>query len=549
MSSGTVGDDRVVAFPASEITPEERARRLKIEVERLARLPTVEWRFYASLEDHVQQFGVTTDQMRELVEAVLKEKQKTEREAKAEEDRRKQRIEKQRANEQREEDRKRREQDRAQERADKEAAKKEREKEKAFAALIKLPKAEHGKRLIELARRLDEDIELLKDEFKEFADSEEEEPDIGDVELWPDPVDTKALLNELMTQLKRYVVVHDDASVAIVLWVMFAWVHNIAVHSPYLVFVSAEGDCGKTTACDVVKFLSPRGHSGTELTAASIYRFVDRVRPTLIIDDADTLFKRKPDLVTIVNAAWTRGTKIPRQGPGGLTHWFDPFCPKVIAGVKLALLRTTMTRTIAVKMVPKLPEEKVEDFDHVDDDTFLTLRRKLTRWAADNVEALKGARPVLPPGFTNRLRMNWLLQLAIADLAGGDWPKLARRAAIRLARERREPSVGIRGLEMFRVLFATHGTEITSADVQRWFAADQDDEWAEFNGPGRPITKRQIALLIADYGINPGVIHPRGSKADRGYKEEWFADAFARYLKLTPRKRTTVRKPCGKLRK
>jgi putative DNA primase/helicase len=549
MSSGTVGDDRVVAFPASEITPEERARRLKIEVERLARLPTVEWRFYASLEDHVQQFGVTTDQMRELVEAVLKEKQKTEREAKAEEDRRKQRIEKQRANEQREEDRKRREQDRAQERADKEAAKKEREKEKAFAALIKLPKAEHGKRLIELARRLDEDIELLKDEFKEFADSEEEEPDIGDVELWPDPVDTKALLNELMTQLKRYVVVHDDASVAIVLWVMFAWVHNIAVHSPYLVFVSAEGDCGKTTACDVVKFLSPRGHSGTELTAASIYRFVDRVRPTLIIDDADTLFKRKPDLVTIVNAAWTRGTKIPRQGSGGLTYWFDPFSPKVIAGVKLALLRTTMTRTISVKIVPKLPEEKVEDFDHVDDDTFLTLRRKLTRWAADNVEALKGARPVLPPGFTNRLRMNWLLQLAIADLAGGDWPKLARRAAIRLARERREPSVGIRGLEMFRVLFATHGTEITSADVQRWFAADQDDEWAEFNGPGRPITKRQIALLIADYGINPGVIHPRGSKADRGYKEEWFADAFARYLKLTPRKRTTVRKPCGKLRK
>ena len=39
-------------------------------------------------------------------------------------------------------------------------------------------------------------------------------------------------------------------------------------------------------------------------------------------------------------------------------------------------------------------------------------------------------------GFNNRLRMNWELQLAIADLAGGDWPKLARRAAIKLT----EPS-------------------------------------------------------------------------------------------------------------
>ena len=544
MSSNTSSDDGKVVQFRPEVPPEERAGRLKVEVERLARLPTVEWRFYASREDLVQPFGITTDQMRELVEAVLKENQKKEREAKAEEERREQRSGKQRANEQREEDRKRREQERAQERADKEAAKKEREKEKAFAALIKLPKAKYEKGLIELAKRLDEDIELLKDEFTAFADSEEEEekPDLGDVEPWPEPVDTKALLTELMVQLKRYVVVHDDASIAIVLWVMFAWVHDIAVHSPYLVFTSAEGDCGKTTAADVVKFLSPRGHSGGELTGASIYRFVDRARPTLVIDDADTLFKRKPDLATICNVAWTRGTKIPRQGPGGLTYWFDPFCPKVIAGVKLALFRTTMTRTIAIKMLPKLPEEKVDDFDHVDDDTFLTLRRKLARWAADNAEALKNARPVVPPGFTNRLRMNWLLQLAIADLASGDWPKLARRAAVKLARERREPSVGIRGLEMFHVLFATHGAEITSADVQRWFAADQDGEWAEFNGPGRPITKRQIALLIADYGINPGVIHPKG-KAERGYKAEWFADAFARYLRPTARKRTTVRKP------
>jgi putative DNA primase/helicase len=486
--------------------------------------------------------------MRELVEAVLKENHKKEREAKAEEQRREKCMAKHRANKQREEDRKRREQEREQERADKEAAKKERGKEKAFAALIKLPKAEHEKQLIELAKRLDEDLKLLKDEFKEFADSEEEGPDIGDVEPWPDPVDTKALLTELMTQLKRYVVVHDDASVAIVLWVMFAWVHSIAVHSPYLVFVSAEGDCGKTTACDMVKFLSPRGHSGTELTAASIYRFVDRVRPTLIIDDADTLFKRKPDLVTIVNAAWTRGTKIPRQGPGSLTYWFDPFCPKVIAGVKLALLRTTMTRTIAVKMVPKLPEEKVEDFDHVDDDTFLTLRRKLTRWAADNVEALKGARPVLPPGFTNRLRMNWLLQLVIADLAGGDWPKLARRAAIRLARERREVSEGVRVLEAFRTLFATYGPILTSAEVQGLLTADSNSEWVDFRGHG-PISQRQIAVLLDPYDVHPGVIHPQGRKADRGYKAEWFADAFARYLRPTARKRTSVSKPRGKPRK
>jgi putative DNA primase/helicase len=327
---------------------------------------------------------------------------------------------------------------------------------------------------------------------------------------------------------------------------MFAWVHDIAVHSPLLLLDSAEGDSGKTTTADVVQFLSPRGHSGAEPTGATIYRFVDHVHPTLIIDDADKLFERKPELRHIVNVGWTRGKKIPRQGPGGHTYWFDPFCAKCIAGVRLVLDRTTMTRGIRVKLVPKLPEEKCEDFDHADDDTFLTLRRKAARWAKDNAEALKSARPILPPGFNNRLRMNWKVQLAIADLAGGEWPKLARRAAVRLARGRSELSVGIRALEMFRVLFGTHGAELTSADAQRLFAADQDGEWAEFNGPGRPITKRQIALLIADYEIHPGVIHPRGRKADRGYKSEWFADAFRRFLKPTAIKRTTVRKPRGK---
>jgi hypothetical protein len=297
-SSTSSDDDKVVAFPASEVTPEERARRLRVEVERLARLPTVEWMFYASRDDHVQPFGVTTDQMRELVEAVLKDNQKKEREAKAGEQRREQRAEKQRANAGREEERKRREQDREQAQADKAAAKKEREKEKAFEALLKLPKAEHEKRLIKLAKQLDEDLELLKDEFQGFIDTEEE-IDTGDIEPWPEPVDTKVLLTEVMTQFRRYVVIHDEASaVAIVLWVFFAWVHEIAVHSPLLVVDSADGGAGKSTACGVIKQLTPRAYTGAELTGPNLFRFVDHIHPTLIIDDADRLLKRKPDLVT-----------------------------------------------------------------------------------------------------------------------------------------------------------------------------------------------------------------------------------------------------------
>ena len=90
---------------------------------------------------------------------------------------------------------------------------------------------------------------------------------------------------------------------------------------------------------------------------------------------------------------------------------------------------------------PKLPSEVVEDFDYVDDDEFKTIRRKLTRWAIDNAAALRDAKPESVPGFNNRIRMNWQILLAIADLAGGDWPKRARAAALELyERSDGEPS-------------------------------------------------------------------------------------------------------------
>ena len=45
------------------------------------------------------------------------------------------------------------------------------------------------------------------------------------------------------------------------------------------------------------------------------------------------------------------------------------------------------------------------------------------RWATDNAEALKGTEPEMPPGFDNRLGDNYRVLLAIADLAGGEWPE------------------------------------------------------------------------------------------------------------------------------
>jgi hypothetical protein len=324
---------QVVEFPDAD---KERARRLRVEVERLARMSPSEWMYYCELDGYVEKYGITKAVFKQMVEAVIKENEKKAREDRGES----QRTEKQKSTAKRESEREQKRKEREEERktreAERKADRKEADKQRTFEMTIRLPSILHDGKLKELAKRIDEDVEILRVEFRAFAEEGRSEI-VGD-DPWPDPVDTKALLADVMAQQQRYMIVGDEQRLAMTLWAAFAWLHkDIAVHSPMLVFKSAEIDSGKTTACGVMKFLTPRAYSAGEMSGPSLYRFVDRVHPTLIIDNADKLLQRKPDLAQIINLSWTRGTPIPRVGPHGDTVGFDPFCPKVIAGTDLAI--------------------------------------------------------------------------------------------------------------------------------------------------------------------------------------------------------------------
>jgi len=536
MTSASGDGPKILEFPNAEVSPEERARRLKVEVERLASLPPVERLFYIECENVAEKHGVSRAAMKAMVEATIRENEKKAREDKAEDRQRMQRVEKDNVTAKREMEREQAKQKRQQERADKEAERKRKEREKAFEAIAKLPRLAHEVRLAELAKRSGEDLDFLRDEFAAYYVSAD--IDTKPIEPWDQPVDTHALLIELMAQLRRYVVVQDDVAIAITLWILCSWVHEVAVHSPLLIATSAEPDSGKSTLLGVLGFLVPRPYSVVELTGANIYHIVDLKNPTLLIDEADQLFRRKPALAEVVNVGWTRGSaRIPRM-MHGVMHEFDVFCPKVIGMLGLNLPGTTASRAIVCRLWPKLPSEQVADFRHVDDDNFTALRRKALRWAADSAAALRDAEPVMPSGFSNRVVANYRLLLAIADLAGGVWPKRARAAAVTLSHKPHQPSERLRLLAALRPLLATR-EQITSAELVELLIADPDGEWAEFRGRG-PITQRQAAALLAGFEIFPVVLHPtkQASLSRRGYRRSQFGDLFARFLPNDPNIRT-----------
>ena len=161
-------------------------------------------------------------------------------------------------------------------------------------------------------------------------------------------------------------------------------------------------------------------------------------------------------------------------------------------------------------MWPKKPDEKAEDFAYADDPEFSTIRRKLARWAADNVRIIKDLKPPQPPGFNNRLSANWKLLLQIAQHAGGGWPEQARRSAIYLSRAPYEPSVGVQLLAALRAMFTKNRTEITSEQVVQELLADPNSPWHEDSPAGA-----LVRSVLPENSRHPGQdqIAPHDSKS------------------------------------
>ena len=128
--------------------------------------------------------------------------------------------------------------------------------------------------------------------------------------------------------------------------------------------------------------------------------------------------------------------------------------------------QTTATRFIRVRCGRACPRKRLRISRTSMVLSSLRFRRKLARWAADNAVALGDAKPGQPPGFHNRLAANFHLLFAIADQAGGAWPKRARQAAVKLSQQNAEPSQGRRLLAALREIFANRN-EVPSARDRR----------------------------------------------------------------------------------
>jgi putative DNA primase/helicase len=205
--------------------------------------------------------------------------------------------------------------------------------------------------------------------------------------------------------------------------------------------------------------------------------------------------------------------------------------PKAVALIG-KLPATLASRAIHIALRRKMSSESVTELRPERRDHLVPLCRQAARWAADNADKLRLAEPGLPANIYGRTADNWRPLLAIADVAGGHWPEMARSIAESLNGKFSEETAGIMLLDDLQRIFAEGKQQITSVSLIETLVAMEDRPWPEWKS-GRPITARQVAKVLEPFGIRPGQVWEHGKNL-RGYERAQFDDAFSCYLGTSP---------------
>jgi hypothetical protein len=214
------------------------------------------------------------------------------------------------------------------------------------------------------------------------------------------------------------------------------------------------------------------------------------------------------------------------------TEEIPAYCAVALAGLG-GLPDTILTRSVIIRMRRRAPDEQVEARRRrIHARQGAEIGGQLAIWAEGVLENVIDEWAEVPAGVEDRDADVWEPLLAVADVAGGTWPKRARVAAVTLVAESKEstPSLGVRLLSDLREVFDDTNKLTTEAILKNLHAIDEAP-WGDMRG--KPLNEIGLARRLRGYGIKPkSVRHGLGAKdVSRGYAKEDFYDAWKRYLR------------------
>ena len=220
----------------------------------------------------------------------------------------------------------------------------------------------------ELAKRLGVTKEGLGRFRHDNKPEEEKASAVVEIEPWPEPVSLHEAFSGAVTVFRTYMFMTEAQIAAVVLWCATTFLYDLLQIHAYLGITAPTKQCGKTTLINLVALFVRQGLIvAGRVSAAFIYRAIDRLRPTFIVDEAQAIFRKGPDVEDIYNAGHIKSTAnvglVDKTENGELVErLFNVFCPKVI-GLKGKIRDDSLQdRVIEIRLSRIHESDLKEDF-------------------------------------------------------------------------------------------------------------------------------------------------------------------------------------------
>lgn len=354
--------------------------------------------------------------------------------------------------------------------------------------------------------------------------------------------DTDRLLDLLTRYLARFVVVTPVQIDAVALWILHTYVYDVADTTPYLIITSAEKGSGKTRLLEVIGSVCSKPDTLAAVTEATLFRIVSDEKPTMLLDEVDTIFKetkggaseKQEGLRAILNAGYRKGTRVPRCAPSGEIIRFEVYGPKAFAAIG-HLPETIEHRGLRIRMVRRAAADPVERFRlKTAREIGGTLKGEIMKWMEAARIHLAYVEPDMPEELDDRAQDAYEILVGIADLGGPEWGERGRSALIELRGEdaiSRE-SMGLRLLRdchLFREKLERL-KHIQTADLLSLLYSDGEEPWEDW---WRESTSKKAAMglsrLMREFGVKPMQFR-EGEGKFRGYAVEPILALLERYI-------------------
>jgi hypothetical protein len=366
---------------------------------------------------------------------------------------------------------------------------------------------------------------------------------IGYGQDYPEPLEASTgagLLDDVEAFLSRFVVYPGEAErIAHTLWIAHTWFMDCWDSTPRIAFLSPEPGSGKSRALEVSEPLVPRPIHAVNTTPAYLFRKVsdEAGAPTILYDEIDTVFgpkaKDNEEIRGMLNAGHRRGATSGRcviRGKAVETEELPAYCAVALAGLD-DLPDTIMTRAVVVRMRRRAPNEEIEPWRlRINGAEAEQLGDRLRAWANASRALVEGCWPEMPAQIVDRDAEVWEALLAVADLAGEEWPDRARRSGVALVARSKDNahSIGVQLLRDLRDVFTSRNADKLGTDDILGALHDlEESPWNDLRG--KQLDARGLSYRLGKYGVKPKNLRLH-ERVVKGYDSADLADPWARYL-------------------